>query len=193
MIRNIVVIDDEIEYLNLITEFSAISSLHAACFSEWSSEILAQLKNDTLVFLDINMPKKDGIDALVVLSEYGYSGGIVLLSGAEESVLTSVQKLGESLNLNMFGSLPKPFSLQKLESIIHRFSTSQQPAKSSQSSNTNLSFDLDKIKHYVAEGVETIKQLNLIKELNCNLVQGYIYSRPLLFPEFSDFLNSFNV
>ena len=390
MIRNIVVIDDELEYLNLISEFSSISSLNSASFSEWSSEIFEHLESDTLMFLDINMPNKDGIDSLVVLSEYGYSGGIVLLSGAEESVLTSVQKLGESLNLNMFGSLPKPFSLEEFENTIRRFNSSQQPDKSYQTANPLLSFDLVKIKHYldeswlypvyqpqvnpttmkvegfeclsrmrhpatgfisqpvfidhfteqgliadytlllvdkaltettrllqanptliisfnvsalslnqvftsdflnvvsahnvdfkqvtieitetsaiclsdealyavskfrtqgfnlsvddfgtgystflqlndlpftelkvdktfvdriaendksykivkasimladimdlksVAEGVETIKQLNLIKELNCNLVQGYIYSRPLLFPEFSDFLNNFN-
>lgn len=151
MIRNIVVVDDELEYLTLITEFSSIISLDTSSFSEWSNAIFAHLKNDTLLFLDINMPNKDGIDTLVVLSESGYSGGIVLLSGAEESVLTSVQKLGESLNLNMLGSLPKPFSLQEFESIIHRFSTSQDPSKPYPAVNNSLSFDLNKIKHYLAE------------------------------------------
>lgn len=31
----------------------------------------------------------------------------------------------------------------------------------------------------VAEGVETPEQLNLVRELKCDLVQGYVYSRPL--------------
>lgn len=33
--------------------------------------------------------------------------------------------------------------------------------------------------HVVAEGVETIEQLNVIRNLQCNEVQGYFYSRPL--------------
>jgi diguanylate cyclase (GGDEF)-like protein/PAS domain S-box-containing protein len=34
-------------------------------------------------------------------------------------------------------------------------------------------------KSVVAEGVETLEQLNLLRELSCNEIQGYIYSKPL--------------
>ncbi|WP_378956236.1 EAL domain-containing protein [Pelosinus sp. sgz500959] len=33
--------------------------------------------------------------------------------------------------------------------------------------------------HIVAEGVETVEQFNLLKTLNCDRIQGYIFSRPL--------------
>lgn len=151
MIRNIVVVDDELEYLGLISEFAAFSSLHTVTFSEWSDEVFAHLKDDSLLLLDINMPNKDGIDSLVVLSESGYLGGIVLLSGAEESVLTSVQKLGESLKLNMFGNLAKPFTLQEFENTIARFNISQRPSDSYHIASDSLMFNLDKIKHYLAQ------------------------------------------
>jgi EAL domain-containing protein (putative c-di-GMP-specific phosphodiesterase class I)/GGDEF domain-containing protein len=36
----------------------------------------------------------------------------------------------------------------------------------------------------VAEGIETEEQLGFLKQMNCDMVQGYIYSKPLPIPEF---------
>ena len=35
----------------------------------------------------------------------------------------------------------------------------------------------------VAEGVETVEQLMLLKEMNCMQIQGYYFSRPVALPE----------
>lgn len=40
----------------------------------------------------------------------------------------------------------------------------------------------------IAEGVETEEQLNLLKENNCDYLQGYYYSKPLPYQEFKTFL-----
>ncbi|OAN10850.1 hypothetical protein A3K86_17810 [Photobacterium jeanii] len=40
----------------------------------------------------------------------------------------------------------------------------------------------------LAEGVETHKQTELVKALGCNLIQGYVYSRPLPAAQLDDFL-----
>lgn len=40
----------------------------------------------------------------------------------------------------------------------------------------------------VAEGVETIKELELLKKYNCEYVQGYYYSKPLNVGEFTKYL-----
>ncbi len=40
----------------------------------------------------------------------------------------------------------------------------------------------------IAEGVETEKQLNLLKELGCDIVQGYYFSKPLPPEEFERFI-----
>ena len=47
-------------------------------------------------------------------------------------------------------------------------------------------------KTVIAEGVETEEQLTILKKLNCDEVQGYYYSKPLLPEEFEAFYMEFN-
>ena len=42
--------------------------------------------------------------------------------------------------------------------------------------------------HVVAEGVEQADQIEILKKLNCETVQGYYYSKPLSKDEFTEFL-----
>jgi len=45
----------------------------------------------------------------------------------------------------------------------------------------------------VAEGVETVAQLNILKALKCDYIQGYLLSRPINSQAFSHFIKDFNV
>lgn len=45
----------------------------------------------------------------------------------------------------------------------------------------------------IAEGVESIKQVNLLKRLNCNIVQGYYYCKPIPMSELIDFLHVWEI
>ena len=47
-------------------------------------------------------------------------------------------------------------------------------------------------KTVIAEGVETEEQLNILKQLKCDEVQGYYFSKPLLPEEFEEFYMTFN-
>lgn len=40
----------------------------------------------------------------------------------------------------------------------------------------------------VAEGVETVEQLDVLKEYNCNIIQGYLFSKPVSAEEFAALL-----
>lgn len=44
----------------------------------------------------------------------------------------------------------------------------------------------------IAEGVETEEQLNILKELKCDEIQGYYYSKPLLPEDLEEFYIKFN-
>lgn len=47
-------------------------------------------------------------------------------------------------------------------------------------------------KTVIAEGVETVEQLNILKKLKCDEVQGFYFSKPLLPEEFEAFYAEFN-
>ena len=40
----------------------------------------------------------------------------------------------------------------------------------------------------IAEGVETVEQLEILRDLDCDFAQGYLYSRPLPPDEFTQFI-----
>ncbi|WP_082546293.1 EAL domain-containing protein [Agrobacterium cavarae] len=60
---------------------------------------------------------------------------------------------------------------------------SQNIVRSVSSLSRDLSLDC------VVEGVETEDQLNMLTEMGCNLIQGYIYSRPLKAIDVQPFLD----
>lgn len=45
----------------------------------------------------------------------------------------------------------------------------------------------------IAEGVENIQQLNLLRKLGCDYLQGYYYSKPVPMAELIDFLQIWEV
>lgn len=44
----------------------------------------------------------------------------------------------------------------------------------------------------VAEGVETIEQVNMLRDAGCNIVQGFHYAKPMPVEEFKKFIKEFN-
>ena len=42
----------------------------------------------------------------------------------------------------------------------------------------------------VAEGVEEVEQLDFLRQLNCDAIQGYFFSKPLNKADFVDFLSA---
>ena len=41
----------------------------------------------------------------------------------------------------------------------------------------------------VCEGIENMDQINILKNLNCNIVQGFVYYRPISIDKLKDVLN----
>ena len=41
----------------------------------------------------------------------------------------------------------------------------------------------------ICEGIENMNQINILKNLNCNIVQGYVYYKPLSIDKLKEVLN----
>ena len=79
----------------------------------------------SILIIDLNMPKVDGIELLGMLGDNHYEGAILVLSGADSRILAAAQKSGASHGLNMLDTLQKPVTLQELRDTLQRARTTQ--------------------------------------------------------------------
>jgi EAL domain-containing protein (putative c-di-GMP-specific phosphodiesterase class I) len=71
-----------------------------------------------LIMLDLHLGDSDGVEVLRFLSDAGYVGPIILVSGADPRVLRASGRLGGELNLNIAGIVSKPARAAELRAIL---------------------------------------------------------------------------
>jgi PAS domain S-box-containing protein len=116
---NVIVVDDEPEILNTITDMLGVMGYDVQCFSN-GSEFLEHyekhFKDIDLVILDIMMPDMDGMKTYTKLKSLAADIPVVFSSGYFEDKLRNdfQQEVGEIF------FLPKPFSIYELSRIVHQ-------------------------------------------------------------------------
>jgi EAL domain-containing protein (putative c-di-GMP-specific phosphodiesterase class I) len=117
----LLMIDDDLAFCRLIKRvaephgFEVIVTDDPANFKR-----TAQTWNPTLIFVDLQMPGKDGIELLRDLALNKCTAPIVLASGLDLRILDSAMRLGAERGLKMDGVLQKPVPLQDINDLIAR-------------------------------------------------------------------------
>lgn len=132
MSAQIFIMDDESEYGELIMEVAQMQSLIAVANQDplKFEEKLAEQPNVDLLFLDLNMPNRDGIEILRSLASMDFKGRIVLMSGFDESVLSTAYELAEVYGLLLLSPLSKPFSIHDVIGIFSKHLIGVAPSNS---------------------------------------------------------------
>ncbi|MDG6773819.1 EAL domain-containing protein [Thiomicrorhabdus sp. ZW0627] len=116
----ILTVDDEIDVSGVIESTADLMDVEADSLSNPNDLDDTDVNQYSLIFLDLMMPEKDGIEVLRELSERSFSGYVVLMSGMDNAILNTARELATEHNLKVLDHLNKPFRVDDIEQIISR-------------------------------------------------------------------------
>ena len=120
-LNRLLVVDDQEDILDFVAEV-AKSLDYAVLTASRAEDFCAQLHQfgPTLIVLDLQMPGTDGIELLRYLGRQSVTAPVLISSGMDSRVLSSAERFGRSVGLEIAGVLQKPLMLAELESVLER-------------------------------------------------------------------------
>jgi EAL domain-containing protein (putative c-di-GMP-specific phosphodiesterase class I) len=118
----VLVIDDEEAVCELIVTVAESAGFDAMSASA-PAEINAAVQGDfDLVVLDLTLGLVDGIEVMSLLGRRKRGLPVILVSGADQSLLESARRIAELHKLRVIGTFSKPFSLELLQAAMREWS-----------------------------------------------------------------------
>lgn len=106
-----------------------------------------------VVFCDLQMPEIDGVEFVRYLVQTDYKGGLVLISGEDQRILQTAEKLARGRNLNVLGALHKPATADQLQKIIGgRLSVALKARSNAAAGAAGNSYGADELRQAIADG-----------------------------------------
>lgn len=118
----ILIVDDDPFVLKLLSHQLKDFGFSDVVSCERATDALALLESGNgafeLIFCDLQMPVMDGVEFVRQLVRINYTGGLVLVSGEDERILQTAEKLSRAHRLNVLGALHKPVSVEQLQHVL---------------------------------------------------------------------------
>jgi DNA-binding NtrC family response regulator len=114
-------VDDSADSADLVARIAAKCGYEARAVSDPTTvrRLVADWKPEVLT-LDLCMPEADGIDLLSVLSETGFKGVLVIISGQDGWFRKAASRLAETRGLTVAEDMQKPLNIAALRQLLDR-------------------------------------------------------------------------
>ncbi len=118
-------LDDELFMLKLHAQMLANLGFASVSTSQSGHDALSRMDEEKeapdLILLDLSMPAMDGLEFIRRLVDRKFEGRLILVSGEDERVLRTVEKLAEAHHIRVLGHLSKPVQEDKLAILLRRW------------------------------------------------------------------------
>jgi EAL domain-containing protein (putative c-di-GMP-specific phosphodiesterase class I)/AmiR/NasT family two-component response regulator len=128
----VLVIDDEPFALSLLARQLVGLGAREVLTCERAEDALGLIGTDPsavdVLFCDLNMPELDGVELVRRLAQLEYAGSLVLVSGEDERVLQTAERLARGHGLHVLGAVHKPVSPERLRALLVHAKSGRAPA-----------------------------------------------------------------
>lgn len=148
----ILILDDEQFMLKLLARMLTNQGFTSVICCDNGRDALAQVDNEAtrpdLILLDLNMPGMDGIEFVRYLVERQFTGSLILVSGEDERMLRTAEKLVQAHKISMLGYLQKPVKTEALLEMLALWA----PPSPVEPSKVKKIYSAEEIKSAIKEG-----------------------------------------
>ncbi|WP_331346874.1 EAL domain-containing protein [Cellvibrio sp. UBA7661] len=124
---NALVIDDDTFMLKIMQRILTVNGvINVSCCDSGAAGLEALSHAEPpidLILLDLNMPEMDGIEFVRALETTHFKGNIILISGEDERMLISAEKLIAARQIGILGHLQKPVTQESIIPLLKQLDT----------------------------------------------------------------------
>ena len=117
--NRLLVIDDEVGVTSVIEHVARALGFEVLSIHDPDQFEKGLMKiRPSVIFLDIAMPGRDGMQLIGHLASKGYGGQIVIMSGSGTHYIQMSAASAKARGLMIAGTLPKPFRKQQIVELL---------------------------------------------------------------------------
>lgn len=119
MIHRLLIVDDDPDITRVIETAAFAFGFEAMSINDTAQfEKAFEAIKPTIIFLDVAMPGRDGVELIGYLEAGNYPGKVVIMSGTDPRYIQMSSAIGKMRGLEIAGTLAKPFRKQQVMDLL---------------------------------------------------------------------------